>query len=141
MFPDDYVEDGGGAILSNFSPASRRLIQKRLYMRRKRAEASEGIAQLDPARLKPGRKVSATSKFRQLKLCGDGHGAGDGGNPNPKQAVRGDTRPYRIRRELERLGIGADYLRANGLWLFHLGALGRLTRCVLSFCIVEVASC
>ncbi len=45
---------------------------------------------------------------------------------------RGDTRPYKIQRELERLGIDAEYLRANGMDLFHLGALGRLMQCVLS---------
>jgi hypothetical protein len=100
-------------------------------MRRKRAEANGDVAQLDTARLKPGRKVSATSKFRQPKPLGEGHSASDDENPNPKQPMRGDTRPYRIQRELERLGIGADYLRANGMGLFHLGALGRLMRCVL----------
>jgi hypothetical protein len=105
---DDDVEDDAGAILS--SPASHRLVSKRLYMWRKHAEASGGIAQLDLARLKPGRKVSAMSKFRQLKPRGDGHGAsgGENPNPNPKQPVRGDTRPYKIRRELERLGIGGS---------------------------------
>src|SRR5712671_480537 len=54
------------------------------------------------------------------------------GTGNPKRPARGDTRPYKIQRELERLGIDAEYLRANGMDLFHLGALGRLMRCVLS---------
>ena len=45
-------------------PISHRLISKPLYMRQKHAEASGGTAQLDPARLKLGRKVSATNKFR-----------------------------------------------------------------------------
>jgi hypothetical protein len=99
-------------------------------MRRVRAEAKGAIAQLDLARLKPGRKVSATSKYRQPKPRGDGRGASDGENPIPKQPARGDTRPYKIQHEFERLGIGADYLRTNGLGLFHLGALGRLMRCV-----------
>ncbi|KAI0262272.1 hypothetical protein BGY98DRAFT_1104190 [Russula aff. rugulosa BPL654] len=80
-------EDDAGAIPPNLSPASRRLISKRLYMRRKRAEASGGTAQLDPARLKPGRKVSATSKYKLPKPHADGHGAGDSDSedPNPKQ--------------------------------------------------------
>jgi hypothetical protein len=125
-------EDDAGAVPFNLSPASRRLISKRLYMRRKRAGASGGTAQLDPARLKPGRKESATSKYRPPKPRGDDHGAGDGENPNPEQPVRGRTRPYKMQREFERLGIGADYLRENGLGLFHLGALGRLMRCVSS---------
>ena len=47
---DDAAPD---AIPSGLSPASRRRIHNRLYMRRKRAEASGGVALLDPARLKP----------------------------------------------------------------------------------------
>jgi len=37
-------------------------------MQRKRAEASGGVVMLDPARLKPGRKVSGTSKFRMPRI-------------------------------------------------------------------------
>ena len=135
-------EDDAGAIPPNLSPASRRLISKRLYMRRKRAEASGGTAQLDPARLKPGRKVSATSKYKLPKPHADGHGAGDSDSedPNPKQLVRGNTRPYKIQRDFERLGIGADYLRENGLGLFHLGVVGRLMRCVSSVCVLQLAT-
>ena len=133
-------EDDAGTVPSNLSPASRRLISKRLYMRRKRAEASGGTAQLDPTRLKPGRKVSATSKYRPPKLRGDGHGASDGEVPNPKRPMRGGTRPYKIQSEFERLGIGADYLRDNGLELFHLSALGRLMRCVSLAWVVQVAT-
>jgi hypothetical protein len=134
-------EDDAGAVPSILSPAFRRLISKRLYMRRKRAEASGGTALLDPVRLKPGRKESATSKYRQPKPRGDDPGAGDGHgeNLNPEQPVRGRTRPYKIQREFERLGIGTDYLRENGLGLFHLGALGRLMRCVSSVCVVQVS--
>ena len=127
---DDDNEDDANVNLSNLSPISRRRIYKRLHMRRVRAEAKGAIAQLDLARLKPGRKVSATSKYRQPKPRGDGHAANDGENPNLKQPARGDTRPYKMQHEFERLGIGADYLRTNGLGLFHLGALGRLMRCV-----------
>ena len=125
----DNNEDDAGAVPStNLSPASRRLISKRLYMRRKRAEASGRTAQLDPARLKPGHKLSAASKYRQPRpRVGD-----DGDDPNPKRPERGGTRPYKIQREFDRLEIGADYLRENDLGLFHFGALGRLMRCVSS---------
>ena len=136
----DDDEDGAGAVPSNLSPASRRLISKRLYMRRKRAEASGGTAQLEPARLKPGRKVSGTSKYRRPESHGDDHIASDSEDPNsnqtPKQPARGHTRPYKIQRKFELLGIGADYMRENGSGLFHLGVLGRLMRCVSSVCIV-----
>ena len=63
-----------------------------------------------------------------MRPCGDT----DDETRNPKHHARGETRPEKIQRELERLGIDAEYLRANGMDLFHLGALGRLMRCVLS---------
>jgi hypothetical protein len=113
---------------SRLSPASRRRIRKRLYMRCKRAKASGGVAQLNPARLKPGRKASAMSKYKQPRVDDDSEDE----TGNPKQPARGNTRPYKIQRELERLGIGADYLHENGMGLFHLSALGCLMRCVLS---------
>src|SRR5580658_4114139 len=43
-------------------------------------------AQLDPARLKPGCKVSATSKYKLTKPHGDDYGKDP--NPNPKQRVQ-----------------------------------------------------
>jgi hypothetical protein len=54
-------DDDPGTIPTELSPASHRQTNKRLYMRRKHAEATDGIAQLDHARLKLGRKRSATS--------------------------------------------------------------------------------
>ena len=129
---DDDDRDDANVNLSNLSPTSRRRIYKRLHMRRVRAEARGDVAQLDLVRLKPGRKVSATSKYKQPRPRGDGRGTNEGENPNPKQPERGTTRPYKIQHEFERLRIGADYLRTNGLGLFHLGALGRLMRCVAS---------
>jgi hypothetical protein len=84
-------------------------------MRRAFAEASGGVA-----RLKPGRKASATSKCRRPR--------GD----TDERPARGDTRLYKTQSELDCLGIDAEYLRENGMDLFHLGALGRLMRCVLS---------
>ena len=50
---------------------------------------------------------------------------GDCDDPNPKQLESGHTRPYKIRREFDWFKIGAEYLRENGLGLFHLGVLGR----------------
>jgi hypothetical protein len=132
--PDGDIEDDyTGAIPCNLSTAERRLIRKRLYMRRKRAEVTGGIVQLDPTRLKPGRKADKMSKYRQPGHGRDSDRDGDDDDDvekNSKQRVRGHTRPYRVQRDLERLGIGADYLCANGMDMFHLGALGRLMRCV-----------
>ena len=120
---DEDDEDDTGAIPTCLSPASRRRITKRLYMRRLRAKASGGVAQLDPARLKPGRKASNKAKLRDPEESGGGQ---------KQQNTPGETRPYKIQRELEELGIDVEYLRENGLDLFHLGALGRLMRCVPS---------
>ena len=39
---------------------------------------------------------------------------GGGENPKPKRPVCSDTRPCKIQRESEGLGIGAGYLRENG---------------------------
>jgi hypothetical protein len=129
---DDVGDDDSGTIQTDLSPASRRRIYKRLYMRRKRAEATGGIAQLDHVRLKPGRKASATStKSKQHE-----HEKGDderNSKQQKQQNMGGETLPYKVQRELEQLGISADYLRENGLGLFHLGALGRLMRCVPSY--------
>jgi hypothetical protein len=100
----DTEDEDPSANPSRLSPASRRRIRKRLYMRCKRAKASGGVAQLNPAWLKPGRKASATSKYKQPRVNDNEDEAG-----NPKQPARGDTRPYKIQRELERSGIGADY--------------------------------
>jgi hypothetical protein len=92
--PNDSGDDAGAVPSTNLSPASRRLISKRLYMRRKRAEASGRTAQLDPARLKPGRKESATSKYRQPRP----HAGDDDGDPRIRirtdrsAVVRGRTR-------------------------------------------------
>jgi hypothetical protein len=70
--------------------------------------------------------MGATSK------CKRPHRGADDETGNPKRPSPGDPRPYKIQRELEHLMIDAEYLRANCMDLFHLGALGRLMRCVLS---------
>jgi hypothetical protein len=78
--------------------------------------------------LEPGRNAGATSKCRQPR------GDTDDETGNPNKPSHGDTRPYKIQFELERLETNADYLCANDMDLFHLGSLGRLMRCVLSLC-------
>lgn len=42
------------------------------------------------------------------------------------------SRPYKIRRDMGKMNVNAEFLREKGLGLFHLGALGRLMRCVFS---------
>jgi len=103
------------------------------------------VAKLDPARLKPGCKVSVTDKFRIPRVKDEDE------DESLKQRARCDTRAHKIQHELERLGIGAEFLHANGLGLFYLAALGHLMRWVssplllllplrLSICVVEIAA-
>jgi hypothetical protein len=123
--PADDSEDVDA--LANLSPASRRRTYKRLYMRRKRAEASGGVAQLDPTRLKPGRKATAPN---QRRPSADDSTDDDADPGDDARRLHGTTRPYKVQRKLDELGIGAEYMRENGLGLFRLGALWRLMRCV-----------
>ncbi|KAH8987427.1 hypothetical protein EDB92DRAFT_1778038, partial [Lactarius akahatsu] len=118
------------AVLANLSPASRRRARKRLYMRRKRAEACGGVAQLNPMRLKPGRKASATNKSKQRRPSTPDPDDTDEDAEQKRRGRRphGITRPYKVQCKLDELGIDAKYMRENGLGLFRLGALWRLMR-------------
>lgn len=116
--------------LADLSPASRRRARKRLYMRRKRAEACGGVAQLNPMRLKPGRKASATNKNKQRRPSTPDPEDTDEDAEQKRRGRRphGITRPYKVQRKLDELGIDAKYMQENGLGLFRLGALWRLMR-------------
>ncbi len=118
-------------IMANLSPASRKRARKRLYMRRKRAEACGGVAQLNPMRLKPGRKASATSKNKQCRPSApeSDDTDEDAEQKRRRQLPHGITHPYKVQRKLDELGIDAEYMLENGLGLFRLGALWRLMRC------------
>jgi hypothetical protein len=129
--PGDDSEDVDA--LANLSPASRRRAYKRVYMRRKRAEASGGVAQLDPTRLKPGRKATGPNKHSQRRPSTDDstdEDADRSDDTEQKRRLHGTTRPYKVQHKLDELGIGAEYMRESGLGLFRLGALWRLMRCV-----------
>ncbi|KAF8274632.1 hypothetical protein EI94DRAFT_1793925 [Lactarius quietus] len=123
--PGDESEDPD-TTLASLSPASRRRAYKRLYMRRKRAEARGDVAQLDPTRLKPGRKATAPSRYEQRRPPADD--STDEDEDEQKRNLHGATRPYKVQRKLDELGIGAEYMRENGLGIFRLGALWRLMR-------------
>jgi len=121
----------------NLSPRSRRLLKKRLYMRRKRAEAS-GSTDLLPAsvqRVKPGRK----SKPRKKQKGKDGSAVvGDEDEDEHEDEedeedlrhshIGGKTLHYKIKSKLESTGVDAEALRQDGLGLFHLSALSKLMR-------------
>jgi hypothetical protein len=84
-----------------------RLVSKCLDMLHKRAEASGGIAQLDRGRLKPGRIVSATSKFRQPKPRGDGHGVYSTSKARALPSVARTNNIHRHSRSRLGIGLGA----------------------------------
>lgn len=120
----------------SLSPASRRRLQKRLYMRRKRAEKNGETADNTITRLKPGRK----SKPRKADLPTIDLRAEDGSEAEKgdqhEQATRhphpsGKTLPYKIREQFDSQGIDAVRLRQEGLGLFHMVNLSRLMRYAL----------
>jgi hypothetical protein len=84
-------------------------------MRRKRGEATAGVAQLDHASLKPGRKSSTTGNRSNLLEHEKRADERNSKRQKPQnQHTPSDTQPYKIQRELEQLEIDADYLQENG---------------------------
>ncbi|KAG9312254.1 hypothetical protein JVU11DRAFT_7556 [Chiua virens] len=119
--------------LSVLSPRSRRRIQKRLYMRRKRATLREdGVIDTGVLKLKPGKKAKVdrreTPAISQSVLDSEGPSDDEG---EPAENVRrknkgGLTLPYKLKAQFGELGIDAAYLRSQGMDLLNLGALGKL---------------
>lgn len=105
------------------SPTSRRRLQKRLYMRRKRAEQSGVEMDYTVNKLRPGReKIGRQSKLQAKKQTQiKGH------------KKSGLTRPYRIRQQFAEQDINLSELQRTGLDLFHLSALSRLIESVNYF--------
>ena len=124
--------------LSLFSPRSRRRIQKRLYMRRKRAllrgngVASEVAVDAGIEKLKPGKKTK--SEQREISVvstsipCSEATSDAEAELPEnvPKKNKPGLTLAYKLKAQCTELGIGAAYIRGQGMGLLNLGALGKL---------------
>jgi len=99
------------------SPTSRRRLQKRLYMRRKRAEQSGAEMNHTVNKLRPGReKIGRQSRLQPKKQKG--------------HKKSGLTRPYRIRQQFAEQQINLTELQRTGLDLFHLSTLSRLIESV-----------
>lgn len=101
------------------SPAARRRMRKRMYMRRKRAEASGGAVDQSTARLKPGR--------RKLKLPKE---TDDPDEPTRHPRRSGKTLTYRMREQLDAAGITPEWMQDENLDLFHMTGLYKLMRSV-----------
>ncbi|THH15956.1 hypothetical protein EW146_g4611 [Bondarzewia mesenterica] len=134
---------------ANLSPASRRRFQKRLYMRRKRAEATGKEVSLASGRLKPGRKTRGKAAEVPNPAVQEEVGRTEGGEERnrdeeeseeeemgetgkkrkeKKGKKRGKTKPQKLKHALEGVGVNAEYLQQEGMSLFHLSALGKLAR-------------
>lgn len=170
-----------GADLASMSPTSRRRFQKRLYMRRKRAELAGGTVDTTIEKFKPGRKAKErlprprpktyitrkqqriSKKPRHDSPSSEGEegeedtgsqsestaeGSGTAGDPstlddNPTCTSKSDgdyahphisgvTQPYKVKTELESLGlINAEELRAAELDFFRLAPLSRMMKLVI----------
>ncbi|KAH0829035.1 hypothetical protein J3R83DRAFT_2490 [Lanmaoa asiatica] len=134
--------------LSLFSPRSRRRIQKRLYMRRKRAllrengAASEGVVHTGIEKLRPGKKAnserSEASNVSTPVPCSE---ATSDAEMKPSENVvkknkPGLTLPYKLKAQFTESGIDAAFLRGQGMDLLNLGALGRLMGWVCDFLVL-----
>ncbi|KAI0754820.1 hypothetical protein C8Q80DRAFT_1266377 [Daedaleopsis nitida] len=143
----------GSEDISQMSPTSRRRHQKRLYMRRKRAQNTGAAVDENAERLKPGRKprmqpprpnARPTTPVARPGSAGateqmnveDGTSLGDAarsgtGVSGDKSTYRhhkpsGKTLPYKRQLDFISNGVDVQRLREEGLDLFHLQALSKL---------------
>ncbi|KAI9058501.1 hypothetical protein FKP32DRAFT_1597596 [Trametes sanguinea] len=137
--------------VTQMSPLSRRRYQKRLYMRRKRAQAMGVAVNENAVRLKPGRKPKprpppqdgapraksdvveenssvvidpALARPSQAQSEEQAEEHGGAGYRHPK--VSGMTLPYRRQAQFAAIGIDAQRLHQEGVGLFHLQSIGKL---------------
>ncbi|KAH7911334.1 hypothetical protein BJ138DRAFT_1113324 [Hygrophoropsis aurantiaca] len=145
----DVPLDSDTAELTALSPTSRRRHQKRIYMRRKRAQQRGEAVVTDLTRIKPGRKARHTPGQIQTSndncevinlepepapgqplddsISPENEEGAQAHNPSaPKPKVRGRTRFYKIKKEFGTAGINGAWLRDHSMDLFHLNTLGKL---------------
>ena len=104
------------------SPAARRRLRKRMYMRRKRAKASGAEVDQTATRLKPGRK--------RKKRPGE---TDDPEEPTRHPRESGKTLTYKIRERLGDAGITIEWLQEENFDMFHMTGLHKLMKYVSSF--------
>jgi len=127
----------------------RRKLQKRLYMRRKRAEAAGRAVIQDYVKLRPGRKSRLRKPNKPRPHVYKQRKKGRSVSPAPlgdaemnlKEAEdmyetrnrSGQTRPYKLKNLLLETGIDAQNITEMELDFFHLSTLARLTRYVIKY--------
>lgn len=109
----------------DLSPGSRRRFQKRLYMRRKRAQAAGREVDEDTLRLKPGRQAKKIKPSPHAMDIDDAEDV-EYRHPNPS----GKTVAYKTLTKFSDLKVDANMLSELGLDLFHLGTLPKLMKYV-----------
>jgi hypothetical protein len=115
----------------DLSPATRRRIQKRLHMRRKRARERGEEASLEMGKLKTAKRRRVDEGARSGEVEQGKKGLGEERVGEPAEASsptvpHGKTSFYKIKDRFEEVGITPDSLRADGVDLFHLGTLAKL---------------
>ncbi|KAA1472345.1 hypothetical protein DENSPDRAFT_838583 [Dentipellis sp. KUC8613] len=155
--PQEDPDDPSAATLALMSPTSRRRFKKRLYMRRKRAEAAGVEVSMEVVKLKPGRKGKSVDNgmekgkqkaiprnVSESAMGGDGDAQVSRGEDlvqtvaqRPEEGAElqtrrshkgGKTKYQKALSRFEELGIDGAYLLSQGLDLFYYGPLGRLMR-------------
>ncbi|KAI0074879.1 hypothetical protein K474DRAFT_1664874 [Panus rudis PR-1116 ss-1] len=115
--PDKSEDNSSSFIDPTLSPASRKRLRKRLYMRRKRAEQA-GTDVIETAeRLKPGRKPKKADR-QSVR--------GEGAINERSSGTHRRATDQEVLSEVEQMGYDANKLRVEGLDLFRLGKLARL---------------
>lgn len=121
----------------------RRRLQKRLHMRRRRAEMAGVEVNEDEGRLKPGRKTTRSQPFdsarsgskitplsspskTQNSLCTDKECTGTDGDGDIQYKPRGLTASQGTRQALMELNIDINYVHTQELDLFNLSKFGTL---------------
>ncbi|KAI0667637.1 hypothetical protein C8Q78DRAFT_1081943 [Trametes maxima] len=151
--PESSMGDFAEEDLASMSPVSRRRAQKRLHMRRKRAQATGGVANESTARMKPGRKpkqrpaprkredeprapevTESSSMAIDPALRGPpaetvfppSSPATETGTSFRHAHVSGMTLPYKRQMQFRSIGLDAHRLYREGAGLFHLQPMSRL---------------
>ncbi|KIK97626.1 hypothetical protein PAXRUDRAFT_204435 [Paxillus rubicundulus Ve08.2h10] len=87
---------------------------------------------IDMEKLKPGKKAKAKQSDMPIafaSLAGSevpSDAESEVAKEIPTKTKGGLTLPYKLKAEFAALGVDVTYLRAQGVDLLHLGALGRL---------------
>jgi len=117
----------------HISPSALRRLKKRLYMRKRRAEATGTEVNTDATRLCPGRRSKAAVE-EELKEYGEEEQENEenmeGNEEEGNKSRKKRKKILELKQELENCGIDYETLLSNDLGFFHLDTLARLMKFV-----------